>query len=149
MHELDLAFVRTQFPAFREPSLKGWAFFENAGGSYACRQVIERLNQYYRRMKVQPYAPYPAARMAGAWMDESYVRIAEWLCVEPDEVHFGPSTSQNTYVLAQAFRGHLLDGFPLHVHGRGQERREADDLGLVLANRLDELLRRHGHAGKI
>ena len=35
MPQLDLAFVRTQFPAFSEPSLKDWAFFENAGGSYA------------------------------------------------------------------------------------------------------------------
>ena len=28
---LDLDFVRRQFPAFSEPSLKGTAFFENAG----------------------------------------------------------------------------------------------------------------------
>lgn len=38
---LDLDFVRAQFPAFSEPSLKGQAFFENAGGSYPCRQVID------------------------------------------------------------------------------------------------------------
>src|SRR5437764_3116406 len=37
---LDLDFVRSQFPAFAEPSLQGQAFFENAGGSYACAQVI-------------------------------------------------------------------------------------------------------------
>ena len=38
---LDLNFVRQQFPAFSEPSLVGKAFFENAGGSYTCAQVIE------------------------------------------------------------------------------------------------------------
>jgi len=32
---LDLDFVRSQFPAFAEPSLHVQAFFENAGGSYA------------------------------------------------------------------------------------------------------------------
>ena len=32
--KLDLDFVRSHFPAFTEPTLKGWAFFENAGGSY-------------------------------------------------------------------------------------------------------------------
>ena len=31
---LDLDFVRSQFPAFAEPSLQGQACFENAGGSY-------------------------------------------------------------------------------------------------------------------
>ena len=46
---LDLDFVRSQFPAFREPSLAGWAFFENAGGSYACRQTIDALTDVYRR----------------------------------------------------------------------------------------------------
>ena len=42
MPDLDIDFVRAQFPAFAEPSLAGQAFFENAGGSYACRQVIDR-----------------------------------------------------------------------------------------------------------
>ena len=101
---LDLDFVRSQFPAFAEPSLQGQAFFENAGGSYACGQVIGLLNEYYRRLKVQPYYGYPAATEAGQWMDRAHVRLAQYLNVTPDEVHFGPSTSQNTYVLAQALR---------------------------------------------
>ncbi|MCP3989766.1 MAG: nitrogen fixation protein NifS, partial [Actinomycetia bacterium] len=67
--DLDLDFVRSQFPAFDEPSLNGWAFFENAGGSYACGQTIEDLTRYYRENKVQPYAPYPASMAAGAAMD--------------------------------------------------------------------------------
>src|SRR5215470_8434891 len=69
---LDLDFVRSQFPAFAEPSLQGQAFFENAGGSYACTQVIGLLNEYYRRLKVQPYYSYPAATEAG--MDGSCAR---------------------------------------------------------------------------
>ena len=36
VRDLDLDFVRCQFPAFAEPSLARLAFFENAGGSYAC-----------------------------------------------------------------------------------------------------------------
>ena len=39
----DIDFIRSQFPAFREPSLVGWSYFENAGGSYMCQQVIDRL----------------------------------------------------------------------------------------------------------
>jgi selenocysteine lyase/cysteine desulfurase len=37
-------------------------------------------------------------------MDESYSRLAAYLNVSEDEVQFGPSTTQNLYVLAQAFR---------------------------------------------
>ncbi len=104
MTSLDLNFVRSQFPAFSEESLAGWAFFENAGGSYPCHQVIRRLTEFYTRTKVQPYAPYPAARRAGAWMDEGRARLADWLGVGPDWIHVGPSTTQNVYVLAQAVR---------------------------------------------
>lgn len=43
---LDHAFVQAQFPAFAESSLAGQAFFENAGGSYACGRVIELLAEY-------------------------------------------------------------------------------------------------------
>src|SRR3546814_2692574 len=99
---LDHDFVRSQFPAFAEPSLRVQAFFENAGGSYACAQVIDRLGEYYRRLKLQPCHLYPAAQEAGAWMDASHSRLAEYLNVDVNELQFGPSTSQNTYVLAQA-----------------------------------------------
>ena len=104
MIPLDSKFIRSQFPAFEEPSLNGWGFFENAGGSYTCRQVISCLNDYYIQTNVQPYYNYPASQKAGAAMDEAYSRLAAYLNVSEDEVQFGPSTTQNLYVLAQAFR---------------------------------------------
>lgn len=104
---LDLDFVRAQFPGFAQPSLADQAFFENAGGSYPCGQVVSRLHEYYLRLKVQPYYASRASTEAGEWMDASRMQLARYLGVSPDEVHFGPSTSQNTYVLAQAF-GKLL-----------------------------------------
>lgn len=121
MPTLDPNFIRSQFPAFSEPSLQGWAFFENAGGSYTCQQVIDRLTHFYTKTKVQPYAPYPASRAAGEAMDESYVRLAEYLNVGTDEVHFGPSTSQNTYVLANALRGIWQDGDEIIVSNQDHE----------------------------
>jgi len=101
---LDLDFVRSHFPAFVSPVLSGHAFFENAGGSYPCRQVVERLHRFYTDRKVQPYAPYPGAQAGGAEMDEARERLAAMMGVAREEVSFGPSTSANTYVLAQAVR---------------------------------------------
>ncbi len=121
MTELDLAFVRSQFPAFAEPTLEGWAFFENAGGSYPCKQVVRRLTEFYTRTKVQPYAPYPASRRAGALMDEAYLRLATCLNVGDEEVHFGPSTSQNTYVLARALRPLWSEGDEIIVTNQDHE----------------------------
>ncbi len=118
---LDLDFVRSQFPAFAEESWQGWAFFENAGGSFPCRQVIRRLTEFYTRTKVQPYGPYPAARRAGEWMDEAYARIAECLGVSPDAVMFGPSTTQNVYVLATALAETLRAGDEIVVTDQDHE----------------------------
>ena len=118
---LDLDFVRAQFPAFAEPSLAGQAFFENAGGSYACGQVVDRLTRFYRARKVQPYAPYPASQAGGAEMDEARDRLAALLGVAAEELHFGPSTSQNTYVLAQAFRSLLGAGDAVVVTDQDHE----------------------------
>ena len=102
--KLDVGFVRSQFPAFDQPSLHGQAFFENAGGSYTCAQVLNRLTRFYHERKVQPYAPYEASRLGGEEMDEARIRLAEIMGVDTDELSFGPSTTQNTYVMAQAFR---------------------------------------------
>ncbi|MDX1332032.1 MAG: aminotransferase class V-fold PLP-dependent enzyme, partial [Robiginitalea sp.] len=117
----DLNFIRSQFPAFEEPSLQGWAFFENAGGSYPCRQVISRLTDFYTKNKVQPYYPYPASEKAGSLMDESYRRMAEYLNVDPAEIHFGPSTTQNVYVLANAMRPMWKDGDEIIVSCQDHE----------------------------
>ncbi|MEY4984884.1 MAG: hypothetical protein RIR62_3150 [Pseudomonadota bacterium] len=106
---LDLDFVRAQFPAFTSPVLSSHAFFENAGGSYPCRQVVERLHRFYTDRKVQPYGPYPGAEAGGAEMDEARARLSALMGIAPEELSFGPSTSANTYVLAQAVR-HWLRG---------------------------------------
>ncbi len=154
----DMAFVRAQFPAFSEPTLEGHAFFENAGGSYACGPVIDRLHEYYRRLKVQPHYAFAASAEAGEWMDASRTRLAHYLGVSASEVHFGPSTSQNSYVLAQAIRALLRPGDEVivtnqdHEANSGAWRRLASygatvrewrvdpSTGLLDVRQLDELL---------
>lgn len=140
---LDLDFVRARFPAFAEPSLQGQAFFENAGGSYTCAPVIARLTRFYTQRKVQPYAPYEASRLAGEEMDEARTRLAALLGVKTDELSFGPSTTANTYVLAQAFRQALRPGDAIvvtdqdHEANSGPWRRLADSGIEVREWRLD------------
>jgi selenocysteine lyase/cysteine desulfurase len=135
--DLDIQFVRSQFPAFAEPSLSSQAFFENAGGSYTCTQVINHLCNYYRKSKVQPYGVYAASIQAGEEMDLAHQRLAEYLNVDETEVHLGPSTSQNTYVLAQAFANQLQAGDEIVVTNQDHEAnsgvwRRLSDLGITV-----------------
>ncbi len=121
MVALDLEFVRSNFPAFGLADGSGAAFFENAGGSFACRQTIEALTDYYTTTKVQPYAAYPSSAAAGEQMDRSHRRWAEALGVATDEVQFGPSTSINTYVLAHAFADIIGPGDEVVVTNQDHE----------------------------
>jgi cysteine desulfurase family protein (TIGR01976 family) len=137
MSGLDLDFIRGQFPAFSELSLEGFAHFENAGGSYACRQTIEWLARYYRQTKVQPYYDFPASRSAGEQMDAAKERMAAWLNIGADELHFGPSTSANSYVMAQALRQELKPGDEVIVTNQDHEANvgawsRLEDAGIVV-----------------
>lgn len=118
---IDLDFVRRQFPAFATPSLNGQSFFENAGGSYMCQQVIDRFNRYFEQRKVQPYYAFAASKIAGEEMDLAPIRFARYLNVDADEVLFGPSTSQNTYVLARACLERLAEGEAIIVSAQEHE----------------------------
>jgi selenocysteine lyase/cysteine desulfurase len=66
-------------------------------------------------------------------MDEARRRMAAILGVETDELSFGPSTTQNTYVLAQAFRQFMTPGEAIivtnqdHEANSGPWRRLADE----------------------
>lgn len=118
---LDPARIRALFPAFAEPSLAGQAFFENAGGSYTAKPVLDRLETYYRATKLQPYGVYPASIAAGEAMDLAFERIAKALNVSADWIHFGPSTSANTYVLGHTFAGWLKAGDAIVVTNQDHE----------------------------
>ena len=118
---LDTSFVRAQFPAFSEPSLRGQAFFENAGGSYMCRQSIWRFSRFFKERNVQPYGAFDASVAAGDEMDEARERLARMLGVTSDELAFGPSTTQNVYVLAHAFGAWLNPGDVVIVTNQDHE----------------------------
>ena len=117
----DLDFVRKQFPALQVLDLQNIAFFENAGGSYACRQVIDRLNRFYTERKMQPYWPARPSKLGGEEMDEARVRLSAMMGIAQDELSFGPSTTQNTYVLSQAFRQMLVPGDAVIVTNQDHE----------------------------
>ena len=102
--KLDIDFVRSQFPAFDDPLCKDWSFFENAGGSYVPKQVIDRLSNFMISTKVQPYAEYPMSKTAGDNMDKATELFAKMINANNKEIIIGGSTSVNLYVLSNAIK---------------------------------------------
>ena len=119
--KLDLDFVRSQFPAFKDPVCKNWSFFENAGGSYVPKQVIDRLNNFMTSTKVQPYAEYPMSKIAGDNMDEATELFAKMINANNKEIIIGGSTSVNLYVLSNALKYSLKPGDEIIVTNQDHE----------------------------
>ena len=106
--KLDVDYVRSQFPAFKDPLSKDWSFFENAGGSYVPKNVIDKLTEFMTSTKVQPYAEYPMSKIAGENMDKATNLFAKMINAKSNEILIGGSTSINLYVLSNALK-HIIN----------------------------------------
>jgi len=119
--KLDTNFVRSQFPAFKDPLSKDWSFFENAGGSYVPKNVIEKLTNFMTSTKVQPYAEYPMSKIAGNNMNKATRLFASMINAKENEILIGGSTSINLYVLSNALKKFVKKGDEIIVTNQDHE----------------------------
>ncbi len=114
---LDLDFVRRQFPNLGN----GWAYFENAGGSYLPQTVIKRMTDFMSESQVQPAALNPLSALSTERLDTARRLMARMINAETDEIVVGPSTTLNVYVLAQALRPLFRPGDEIIVTNQDHE----------------------------
>lgn len=117
----DVTFVRKQFPFFELDQSKQWAFFDNAGGTFPCSSVVDRLTHFYRSNKVQPYGHNALAAAAGEQMDEGRSVMADLLGVPLETITIGPSTTQNFNTLGIACAAFLSKGDEIIVSEQDHE----------------------------
>ena len=117
----DIDHVRRQFPAFDDAEIGCLAFFENAGGTYAPRQVITHLEHFMARTKVQPYGPYAASNQATRAIEGATVKMAEMINAGEDEVVLGHCTTMNLYLLSMALRRQFRAGDEIIVTEQDHE----------------------------
>ncbi len=119
--KLDTEYVRAQFPAFQDNIAKDWSFFENAGGSYVPKNVIDKLSNFMTSTKVQPYAEYPMSKVAGENMDKATKLFADMINAKENEILIGGSTSINLYVLSNALKHFINSGDEVIVTNQDHE----------------------------
>ncbi len=133
---LDINFVRQQFPQLADSGNP--VFCSNAGGSFVAQPVLDLFEQYNRHTRVQPYSNFSPSKEAGEAMDRAKHGWAEALNIGQDELTFGPSTSINSYVMAQAISTHWNDQDEVivcqqdHEANHGVWRRQAEQLGVTV-----------------
>lgn len=120
--QLDIDFLRAQFPAFADPEFGDWAYMENAGGSQAPRQVHDAMAYAFDIVKVQPYYPYAPSLKLGDLLEKARGFMAGAMNAGDDlTVTFGPSTTANTYMIAQGMRPHLGAGDEVIISNQEHE----------------------------
>ena len=99
MTKLDLAFVRSQFPALED----GECFFDNGGGSQILRPVLDRLQAFLVGSNVQLGATYATSGVATERLAQAHRAVAGLInATDPDEVIMGPSTTALLSTLARS-----------------------------------------------
>ena len=94
--ELDIQFVRQQFPALKS----GYSFMDNAGGSQSLGTVMERIKEFMTLYNVQLGASYEVSSNAGDVLDASIRSMALMINCDPKEVVVGPSTTMLLRILS-------------------------------------------------
>ncbi|MCG8459714.1 MAG: aminotransferase class V-fold PLP-dependent enzyme [Holophagales bacterium] len=132
--ELDLAWVRSRFPALDTD----WALFDNAGGSVPLGAVADAVAAYLRRYGVQLGASYPHSVAAGEQVAAGHRAMEAWCGAAPGEVVLGSSTTALLGLLARALRPLWREGEEVivtdldHEANRGPWRRlEASGLRVL------------------
>jgi cysteine desulfurase family protein (TIGR01976 family) len=103
---LNVEVARRHFPALRTE----WALFDNAGGSVAAIQVVERVHSYLERLMVQVGASYALSATATELVRAGQRAAADLVNAGPGEVVIGPSTTMNVLTLANALRHSFSPG---------------------------------------
>ena len=107
---IDIDFIKKQFPAFNNGVSKDIIFMENAGGSYVPNTVVKKLNDFMIQTKVQPYADFESSKIAGELMDRGIKLFAEMINAKFEEIIISGSTTMNMYVLSNALSHNLKPG---------------------------------------
>jgi selenocysteine lyase/cysteine desulfurase len=88
---LDISAIRASFPALAQKQV----FMDNAGGSQVLGTVIDSIATYLRTTNVQLGASYPVSQQSTSKFGVGHEAGAKYINARPDQVVFGPSTTQH------------------------------------------------------
>jgi len=134
--KLDIDFVRAQFDQLNDDP--DFVFASNAGGSYVSNQVNRVMEHFNHHTRVQPYSRFTPSKEGGEAMDRAHQGWAQALNIAQSELTVGPSTSINTYVMAQAIGTSWMPGDEIIVTNQDHEansgvwRRKAEEKGATI-----------------
>jgi cysteine desulfurase family protein (TIGR01976 family) len=108
---LDIAYVRSQFPALAQ-TINGdpAVFLDGPGGTQVPQRVIDAISDYLRRDNANTDGAYATSRRTNAMLASARSAIADFLNCSADEIVFGANMTTLTYAMSRTIGRDLGPG---------------------------------------
>jgi cysteine desulfurase family protein (TIGR01976 family) len=108
---LDLAWVRSQFPALAQ-TIRGnpAVFLDGPGGTQVPQRVIDAIADYLARNNANTGGAYPTSRNTDRMIAEARSAMGDFLNCDADEIVFGANMTALTFAMSRALGRELEAG---------------------------------------
>jgi len=108
---LDLAWVRSQFPALAQ-SINGHpaVFLDGPGGTQVPQRVIDAIADYLARNNANTHGAYHTSHNTDRMIAEARSAMGDFLNCDADEIVFGPNMTTLTFAMSRALGRDLGPG---------------------------------------
>jgi cysteine desulfurase family protein (TIGR01976 family) len=111
MLNLDLHWVRSQFPALRlKVNQHDAVFLDGPGGTQVPQRVIDAVCQYLSECNANTHGAFPTSRQSDKIIGQAHAAMADLLGCDADEIMFGPNMTTLTFGLSRAIGRRLNPG---------------------------------------
>jgi cysteine desulfurase family protein (TIGR01976 family) len=108
---LDLAWVRSQFPALAQTINGNQAvFLDGPGGTQVPQRVIDAIADYLARNNANTGGAYPTSRNTDRMIAEARSAMGDFVNCEADEIVFGANMTALTFAMSRALGRELEAG---------------------------------------
>src|ERR1051325_217323 len=109
--KLDLAWVRSQFPALAQ-TVNGQpaVFLDGPGGTQVPQRVIDAINDYLKGSNANTHGAFATSERTDLVIEEARKAMADLLHCHSNEVVFGPNMTTLTFAVSRAIGRQLSAG---------------------------------------
>jgi cysteine desulfurase family protein (TIGR01976 family) len=116
VRQLDIEWVRQQFPALRQTvNSQPAVFFDAPGGTQVPQQVIDAISEYLSKWNANLGGAFHTSRRTDLIVEQAHQAMADFFNCAPDEVVFGANMTTLTFALSRAIGRELKSGDELLV----------------------------------
>ncbi len=111
MSDLDLTWVRAQFPALaQEVNGHPAIFFDGPGGTQVPQRVIDAMSDCLVHSNANTHGAFATSRRSDEIIASAHAAVADLLGCAADEVVFGPNMTTLTFALSRAIGREIKPG---------------------------------------